>query len=455
MCLGIFSYTPPISTELCAFPIFLFILYSSSYTVEARCDIIALKGCRWFSFPSLYSRELGVLCKCSPCIAVLNSTCFCHLSVPEQECHECLIPGLLGGNGILSASFSCSYIVWKMITTISLQQEKEVYARSKSPSNYLRLPPPPSSLTKMAGRAIHQLLTRRLQSQSAPVLSSLVSKKDQEGVQSTGMKTLRAFALLGAGVTGLLSFATIASADEAEHGLACPDYPWPHSGILSSYDHASIRRGHQVYQQVCASCHSMGLISYRDLVGVAYTEEETKAMAAEIEVVDGPNDEGEMFTRPGKLSDRFPQPYSNEQAARFANGGAYPPDLSLITKARHNGQNYVFALLTGYHDPPAGVSIREGLHYNPYFPGGAIAMPKMLNDGAVEYEDGTPATEAQMGKDVVTFLSWAAEPEMEERKLMGFKWIFVLSLALLQAGYYRRMKWSVFKSRKLVLDVVN
>ncbi|KAF8378134.1 hypothetical protein HHK36_029471 [Tetracentron sinense] len=270
-----------------------------------------------------------------------------------------------------------------------------------------------------AGRAIHQFLRRKFQSQSTapPVLSSLISRQDQDGVGSAGMKSLRALALLGAGVSGLLSFSTIASADEAEHGLECPSYPWPHKGILSSYDHSSIRRGQQVYQQVCASCHSMSLLSYRDLVGVAYTEEETKAMAAEIEVVDGPNDEGEMFTRPGKLSDRFPQPYANEQAARFANGGAYPPDLSLITKARHNGQNYVFALLTGYRDPPAGVSIREGLHYNPYFPGGAIAMPKMLIDGAIEYEDGTPATESQMGKDVVTFLSWAAEPEMEERKL--------------------------------------
>lgn len=287
-------------------------------------------------------------------------------------------------------------------------------------------------------------------------LANLISSQGQDGSTSGAMNSLRVFTLLGAGISGILSFTTVAYAsDEAEHGLECPSYPWPHQGILSSYDHASIRRGHQVYQQVCASCHSMSLISYRDLVGVAYTEEETKAMAAEIEVVDGPNDEGEMFTRPGKLSDRFPQPYANEQAARFANGGAYPPDLSLITKARHNGQNYVFALLTGYRDPPAGVSIREGLHYNPYFPGGAIAMPKMLNDGAVEYEDGTPATEAQMGKDVVSFLAWAAEPEMEERKLMGFKWIFVLSLALLQAGYYRRLKWSVFKSRKLVLDVVN
>ncbi|XP_024031850.1 cytochrome c1-2, heme protein, mitochondrial [Morus notabilis] len=307
----------------------------------------------------------------------------------------------------------------------------------------------------MARGAIHQLLRRKLGSQSTapPSLSSLISKRD--GVDSAGAKSLRALALLGVGVSGFLGFATVASADEAEHGLECPNYPWPHEGILSSYDHASIRRGHQVYQQVCASCHSMSLISYRDLVGVAYTEEETKAMAAEIEVVDGPNDEGEMFTRPGKLSDRFPQPYANEQAARFANGGAYPPDLSLITKARHNGQNYVFALLTGYRDPPAGVSIREGLQYNPYFPGGAIAMPKMLNDGAMEYEDGTPATEAQMGKDVVTFLAWAAEPEMEERKLMGFKWIFVLSLALLQAAYYRRLKWSPLKSRKLVLDVIN
>ncbi|KAL0342067.1 UNVERIFIED_CONTAM: Cytochrome c1-1, heme protein, mitochondrial [Sesamum calycinum] len=217
---------------------------------------------------------------------------------------------------------------------------------------------------------------------------ALLSKHGRDEFGSACSKFSKIFALFGAGASGLLSYATVAYAsDEAEHGLECPSYPWPHNGILSSYDHASIRRGHQVYQQVCASCHSMSLISYRDLVGVAYTEEETKAMAAEIEVVDGPNDEGEMFTRPGKLSDRFPQPYANEQAARFANGGAYPPDLSLITKARHNGQNYVFALLTGYHDPPAGVAIREGLHYNPYFLGGAIAMPKMLNDGAVEYED--------------------------------------------------------------------
>ena len=249
--------------------------------------------------------------------------------------------------------------------------------------------------------------------------------------------------------------AGVALADEAEHGLHAPNYPWPHAGLFSSFDHASIRRGHQVYTQVCASCHSLDLVHYRDLVGVCYTEEEAKEMAMEIEVMDGPDDEGEMFERPGKLADKFPGPYPNEEAARFSNGGAYPPDLSLITKARHDGQNYVFALLTGYREPPEGVEVREGLHYNPYFPGGAIAMPKMLVDEGVEYEDGTPASEAQQAKDVTTFLAWAAEPEHDDRKLMGAKWLFVLSLVLAQAIYFKRWKWAPIKSRKVVLDVVN
>eukprot|EP00244_Chara_vulgaris_P010516 TRINITY_DN484_c0_g1_i1.p1 TRINITY_DN484_c0_g1~~TRINITY_DN484_c0_g1_i1.p1 ORF type:complete len:270 (-),score=44.70 TRINITY_DN484_c0_g1_i1:1045-1827(-) len=260
---------------------------------------------------------------------------------------------------------------------------------------------------------------------------------------------------MGAGLAGAVALADVAHSDEAEHGLHAPSYPWPHAGIFSSYDHAAIRRGHQVYQQVCASCHSMSMLAYRDLVGVAYTEDEVKALAEEIEVEDGPNDEGEMFSRPGKPSDYFPKPYANEQAARFANNGAYPPDLSLITKARHDGHNYVFSLLTGYREPPAGIKMREGLYYNPYFPGGAIAMPKQLTDGQVEYEDGTPATESQMAKDVVTFLAWAAEPEMEERKLMGIKLIVALSFALITAVYYRRWKWSPLKSRRVVLDVVN
>eukprot|EP00246_Nothoceros_aenigmaticus_P016748 TRINITY_DN7806_c0_g1_i2.p1 TRINITY_DN7806_c0_g1~~TRINITY_DN7806_c0_g1_i2.p1 ORF type:complete len:329 (+),score=49.74 TRINITY_DN7806_c0_g1_i2:42-989(+) len=290
-----------------------------------------------------------------------------------------------------------------------------------------------------------------------PVASSSAIAVGAATEEREKMGSLRKVAWLGAGAVGLLgiSGSGVAFADEAEHGLEAPTYTWPHYGMLSSYDHPSIRRGHQVFQSVCAACHSMSLIAYRDLVGVAYTEDEVKALAAEIEVMDGPNDEGEMYGRPGKLSDRLQDPYANESAARFANGGAYPPDLSLITKARHNGDNYVFSLLTGYRDPPAGVSIREGLHYNPYFPGGAIAMPKMLTNGGVEYDDGTKPYESQLAKDVVEFLTWAAEPEMEERKLMGIKWIFCMALIFMQVGYFKRFRWSPIKSRRLVFDVVN
>jgi ubiquinol-cytochrome c reductase cytochrome c1 subunit len=163
---------------------------------------------------------------------------------------------------------------------------------------------------------------------------------------------------LGSGVAALGGAALWASADEAEHGLEAPQYPWSHEGFFESFDHTAIRRGHQVYQQVCSACHSLQYIHYRDLVGVCYTEDEAKAMAAEVEVVDGPNDEGEMFERPAKLSDPLPAPYANELAARFSNGGAYPPDLTLITTARHDGQNYIFSLLMGYREPPAGVSVR-------------------------------------------------------------------------------------------------
>lgn len=289
-------------------------------------------------------------------------------------------------------------------------------------------------------------MLRRLASVGAQALRS-AAKPSQER-QGLGLGATLGF-------TALVGLTEVALADEAEHGLHPGTFPWPHDGFFSSYDHASIRRGHQVYQQVCAACHSLNLVAYRNLVGVAYTEDEVKAMAEEVEVTDGPNDQGEMFQRPAKLSDKLPSPYANEAAARYANGGAYPPDLSLITKARHNGQNYVFSLLLGYREPPAGVSVREGLHYNPYFPGGAIAMPKMLVDGGVEYDDGTPATESQMAKDVVTFLSWAAEPEHDDRKLMGAKFMFALSLALFQAGYYKRWKWSHVKSRRVIIDAVN
>ena len=248
--------------------------------------------------------------------------------------------------------------------------------------------------------------------------------------------------------TILTSSCMLVSADEDQaHGA---QYPWSHSGPFSSYDHASIRRGYQVYKEVCASCHGLKRIAYRHMVDVCMTKEQAKAEAEAIEVKDGPNDQGEMFTRPGKLSDYIPNPYPNDEAARATNGGALPPDLSLITKARHDGQNYVFSLLTGYSDPPAGVSIRGELNYNKYFPGGAIAMARNLYDGVVEYEDGTPATTSQMAKDVTTFLSWAAEPEHDDRKRMGAKALIVCSILFMSALYVKRHRWSYLKSAQFV-----
>lgn len=236
----------------------------------------------------------------------------------------------------------------------------------------------------------------------------------------------------------------------AEDGLHPAEYPWSHKGLLDTFDHASIRRGFQVYREVCAACHSLDRIAWRNLVGSSHTADEARAQAEEIEYEDGPNDQGENFQRPGKLSDYMPAPYANEDAARAGNGGALPPDLSLIIKARHGGADYVYSLLTGYVDPPAGVEIREGLNYNPYFPGGAIAMARVLFDGVVEYEDGTPATSSQMAKDVVTFLSWAAEPEHDERKKMGLKAVIILSSMFGIMVYVKRFKWASIKNRKLV-----
>ena len=284
--------------------------------------------------------------------------------------------------------------------------------------------------------------------------SSTSSSQASSQASSNNNRGYAAGAALGGALSVAAVSTTVASADEAEHGLHLPQYSWPHDGLFDSYDHASIRRGHQVYQQVCAACHSLNQICYRNLVDVAYTEQEVKTMAEEIEITDGPDDTGEMFERPGKLSDRLPSPYANEEGARYANNGAYPPDLSLITKARHDGINYVFALLLGYRDAPAGIEIRDGLYYNPYFPGGAIAMPKMLVDGGVEYDDGTIATETQMAKDVTTFLAWAAEPEHDDRKLMGAKWMFAMALLTVTAVYQKRYIWSQLKSRRVIVDAV-
>jgi len=235
-----------------------------------------------------------------------------------------------------------------------------------------------------------------------------------------------------------------------DDALPVPDYQWSHYGAFTSYNAGAIRRGHQVYAQVCATCHSLERIAYRNLIGTCYTEDEVKAMCEDIDVMDGPNDEGEMFERPGKPSDYLPKPYANEEAARFSNNGAYPPDLSLITKARWGGASYIFALLTGYRDPPHGVPPREGQAYNPYFPGGWIGMAKQLEDGLMDYEDGTPSTASQMAHDVSVFLAWAAEPEHDQRKMMGVKWCSMLVISIGLSFYYKRMKWNVVKNRKMV-----
>jgi ubiquinol-cytochrome c reductase cytochrome c1 subunit len=193
--------------------------------------------------------------------------------------------------------------------------------------------------------------------------------------------------------------------------------------------HNSLRRGFQVYREVCSSCHSLHRIPYRSLVGSIMTVDEAKALAEENEYDTEPNDEGEIEQRPGKLSDYIPSPYKNDEAARAANNGALPPDLSLMVKARHGGCNYIFSLLTGYpEENPAGATVQSGLNFNPYFPGTGIAMARVLYDGLVEYDDKTPATTSQMAKDVVEFLNWAAEPEMDERKKMGWKVLSVLTV---------------------------
>jgi ubiquinol-cytochrome c reductase cytochrome c1 subunit len=183
------------------------------------------------------------------------------------------------------------------------------------------------------------------------------------------------------------------------------------------------------------------------------TVDEGKALAEENEYPGEPNQQGDIEMRPGKLSDYLPDPYKNEEGARFANNGALPPDLSLIIKARHGGCNYIFSLLTGYPDEaPAGVVVPEGMHFNPYFPGTGIAMARVLYDGLVEYEDGTPATTSQMAKDVVEFLNWAAEPEMDERKRLGFKAVTLLAVLLAASVWVKRYKWAWLKSRKIVYD---
>ncbi len=221
--------------------------------------------------------------------------------------------------------------------------------------------------------------------------------------------------------------------------------------MFETFDHASIRRGFQVYKEVCAACHSLSRVAWRTMVGVSHSNSEVREFAAEYEYDDEPDDEGNPRKRPGKLADYIASPYANEQAARAANQGALPPDLSLIVKSRHGACDYIFSILTGYPDePPAGIVLPAGSNYNPYFPGGSIAMGRVLFDELVEYDDGTPATTSQMAKDVTTFLNWASEPEHDDRKKAGLKVIIVLSSLYLLSVWVKKFKWTPLKHRKIV-----
>jgi len=225
---------------------------------------------------------------------------------------------------------------------------------------------------------------------------------------------------------------------------------WSFKGIFGTFDRASLQRGYQVYQEVCSGCHSVQHLSYRNLSekgGPEFSVEEAKAIAAQFEVEDGPNSDGEMFTRLGRLSDKFVKPYPNVEASTAANGGAYPPDMSVLAKARKGGADYIYSLLLGYEEAPTGFELDEGVYYNKYMSGNRIKMLAPLSDGLVEYSDGTQSTTAQMAKDVTTFLVWAAEPHLESQHRMGFKVIIYLIILLTLVYMSKQKVWSRFGSK--------
>ena len=248
---------------------------------------------------------------------------------------------------------------------------------------------------------------------------------------------LLAFATAALVASGLA--VTTARAAESEQQLE--HQRWSFDGLFGTIDQAGAQRGFQVYKDVCAACHSLSLVAYRNLGDIGIGDDQIKAIAAQYNVMDGPNDAGDMFERPAKPSDKFVAPFANANAARAANNGALPPDLSLIVKARAGGPDYVYGVLTGFVPPPAGVTVPDGMYYNAAFPGHQIAMPPPLSDGSVTYADGTEASVHQEAHDVVTFLEWTAEPELDARKKMGVKVILFLIVLTGLAYAVKRKVW--------------
>ncbi|NBX02964.1 MAG: cytochrome c1 [Alphaproteobacteria bacterium] len=240
----------------------------------------------------------------------------------------------------------------------------------------------------------------------------------------------------------LVTLSLAAGAVASSSGQKAPkQVQWAFDGVFGRVDKQSAQRGLQVYKEVCAACHGLKRVAFRNLTEIGFSEAEVKALAATYQIKDGPNDDGDMFERAGVASDYFPSPYANDNAAKAVQNGAVPPDLSLIIKARPDGANYLFSLLTGYEAAPADAHLAAGQHYNPYFAGGVLAMPAPLSDGQVEYSDGTKATTEQMAKDVVNFLQWAAEPEMEARKQTGLKVMLFLFVFTAFAYIAKRNIW--------------
>ena len=244
-------------------------------------------------------------------------------------------------------------------------------------------------------------------------------------------------------VAGLLSAAALCVTPAAAQDAPVPPAQnWSFNGIFGTPDLAAAQRGFQIYSEVCSNCHAMHQLHFRDLTGIGLNEAQIKALASGFTVPQGTDDQGQPKEGPATPANQFRSPFPNEKASRTANNGAYPPDLSLIVNAREGGPDYVYGVLTGYAQPPSGFTMGDGMNYNKMFPGHQIAMPQPLTDGRVTYTDGTPDTIDQMARDVVTFLTWAANPEMAERKQMGVRVILFLILLTGVTYAMKRVIWS-------------
>ncbi|MCB1384422.1 MAG: cytochrome c1 [Nitratireductor sp.] len=279
----------------------------------------------------------------------------------------------------------------------------------------------------------------------------------------------------GLAAAAIAAMVAVSPAMSAEEAGGTPHYPlehpkhvhWSFGGPFGHWDVGQLQRGFKIYREVCSACHALSRVAFRNLEDLGYSEEQIKTIAADYTVTDGPNGDGEMYDRPGVPADRFPSPFPNKEAAASANNGAAPPDFSLLAKARapergfpwfifdvftlyaENGPDYIYSLLTGYQEAPAGTEVPEGANYNPYFVSGpALAMAAPLSDGAVTYDDGTPETLDQYARDVAAFMMWAAEPSLVERKSLGFKVMAMLLLLAILAYLTKKAVWAGLKEEQ-------